>query len=248
MPGFDRIARAYRWIEYLTFGRSLERCREVQIPRMSLAKRALVLGDGDGRFTTALLAHNRMVQVIAVDQSAAMLGLLSARAQAAGASDRLRTIQHDAVSVFTPASDGASSRLRHRHAPDEQTPGGQAFGEQVHGEEEPRSFDLVCSHFFLDCLSTPQVELLAQGVAEHLAPGALWIVSEFATPCWWAGLIVAILYRGFAVLAGLQTRQLPLWQEALGQNGFTCVAEAKSLAGLLTSSVWLAPNGPQNYL
>jgi hypothetical protein len=61
-------------------------------------------------------------------------------------------------------------------------------------------------------------------------------------------LIVAILYRGFAVLAGLQTRQLPLWQEALGQNGFTCVAEAKSLAGLLTSSVWLAPNGPQNYL
>ena len=66
---FDRIARPYRWLEYLSLGRALERCRFHFLPRLRDCRRALVLGDGDGRFTAKLLDANPSVQVDAVDIS-----------------------------------------------------------------------------------------------------------------------------------------------------------------------------------
>ena len=54
---------------------------------------ALVLGDGDGRFTARLLARNAKVQVTAVDASGAMLRLLSRRC--AGYQHRLNVVQCD---------------------------------------------------------------------------------------------------------------------------------------------------------
>ena len=72
-PSFDLIAKPYRLLEYITFGSSLERCRIYFIPRLLDRKQALVLGDGDGRFLTALLAANPSLQADAVDTSSAML-------------------------------------------------------------------------------------------------------------------------------------------------------------------------------
>ncbi len=66
---FDRIARPYRWLEYLSFGPMLERCRFYRIPQLTAARRALVLGDGDGRFLARLLTCNPEVQVDAVDRA-----------------------------------------------------------------------------------------------------------------------------------------------------------------------------------
>ena len=61
-PDFNRIARPYRWLEYLSFGPLLERCRFHRLPQMVDAKRALVLGDGDGRFLARLLRKNPQIQ------------------------------------------------------------------------------------------------------------------------------------------------------------------------------------------
>jgi ubiquinone/menaquinone biosynthesis C-methylase UbiE len=97
-PNFDRIARAYRWLEYLTLGPLLERTRNHHIPRLARCRRALILGDGDGRFTARLLAENPDVEVDAVDTSRRMLECLSSRS---AASSRVRTHQADARS-FTP--------------------------------------------------------------------------------------------------------------------------------------------------
>jgi SAM-dependent methyltransferase len=87
---FDGIARAYRWMEYAALGPMLMRTRREFLGRMGGARRALVLGDGDGRFTAALLQVNRRVTVDAVDSSGAMLGLLRERVEGVGAGDRLR--------------------------------------------------------------------------------------------------------------------------------------------------------------
>jgi len=76
---FNRIARAYRWMEYASFGHALERCRFALVPRSSSVQHALVLGDGDGRFLQRLLLENTGVQVDAVDASPAMLRLLTER-------------------------------------------------------------------------------------------------------------------------------------------------------------------------
>ena len=83
---FDHIARPYRWLEYLTFGPYLERCRFHFLDQLKRHRRALILGDGDGRFTARLLATNPQISVDAVDSSAAMLNLLSERVSRLGQS------------------------------------------------------------------------------------------------------------------------------------------------------------------
>ena len=76
---FDRIARLYRWMEYATLGPALTRCRNYHLARVAGCSQALILGDGDGRFTAKLLAASPSLEADAVDSSAAMLRLLRAR-------------------------------------------------------------------------------------------------------------------------------------------------------------------------
>jgi hypothetical protein len=75
-PNFDRLARAYRWMERLTFGRSLSRCRCALLDDIQSARNALLIGDGDGRFAARLLQENLSVHIDAVDSSLAMLQVL----------------------------------------------------------------------------------------------------------------------------------------------------------------------------
>src|ERR1700738_3284338 len=79
-PNFDRLAGAYRWMEAFSFGPWLWRCRCAFLGEMRTARRALVLGDADGRFTSRVLGENPVVRIDAVDISPAMLGALLRRA------------------------------------------------------------------------------------------------------------------------------------------------------------------------
>ena len=95
-PNFNRIARPYRFLEYFTLGPMLQRCRTHFLPQLLDCKRALVLGDGDGRFLARLLAANPDIRADAVDTSATMLHLLRRRC-ASVTSIRLRTHHHSAL-------------------------------------------------------------------------------------------------------------------------------------------------------
>jgi ubiquinone/menaquinone biosynthesis C-methylase UbiE len=97
-PSFDRVARIYRWAEYLTLGPLLQRTRTHFLPRLTQSKQALVLGDGDGRFLSKLLAQNQNLHATAIDTSEQMLNLLRSRCDPT----RLETIHDDALS-HTPA-------------------------------------------------------------------------------------------------------------------------------------------------
>jgi hypothetical protein len=79
-PNFDGLARIYRWMELLTFGPYLQRCRFAFLGDLAGCRRAAVLGDGDGRFTAQLLRVRSMIEIDAVDLSAAMLRTLLTRA------------------------------------------------------------------------------------------------------------------------------------------------------------------------
>ena len=101
-PNFDRIAPLYRWLEYLTLGRTLERTRTHHLPALALSRQALLLGDGDGRFTAALLARYPALHAHAVDLSPRMLQLLENRTH----SPQLRTTAADALTLTPhPAPD-----------------------------------------------------------------------------------------------------------------------------------------------
>jgi hypothetical protein len=93
-PNYDRIAKAYRWLEYLMLGPLLERTRNYHLGRVTGCRQALILGDGDGRFTARLLEQNAAMRAEAVDVSGTMLELLAKRARAS--EGRLRTVQMDA--------------------------------------------------------------------------------------------------------------------------------------------------------
>ncbi len=95
----DRIAPWYRGLEYLMFGRALERRRFEFLNELATARRVLVLGDGDGRFTAALVARNRHVEIDSVDLSRRMLDLARRRI---GTDGRVHLLQADARS-FEPS-------------------------------------------------------------------------------------------------------------------------------------------------
>jgi len=104
---------------------------------------------------------------------------------------------------------------------------------------------LVVAHFFLDCLSTREVFTLVERIRHILAPGALWIVSEFAVPPGWFGRLIAepivrSLYLAFGLLTGLRPRALPDHASALRTAGFTPIERRTRLGGLLVSELWTA--------
>jgi SAM-dependent methyltransferase len=206
-PNFDRVARAYRWMEYLSFGPMLERCRFYRLGEAAKRQRALVIGDGDGRFLARLLKENARLPAEAVDSSRAMLQLLEERAAAANAGPRL-TVHCIDARAFSPSGQ----------------------------------YDLVATHFFLDCLSTEETTALVERIRPHLLPGAMWIVSDFAIPQGITALparfIVSFLYAAFGVLTGLEVRHLPRHAEALQAAGFLLNSRKEWLGGLLFSESW----------
>ncbi len=202
---FDTIARPYRWMEYASFGRLLERCRFRQLGEVTNVQRALVFGDGDGRFLARLLIANPHVEVDAVDGSAAMLALTAGRI-------------------------GQQSRVRLHHAD------ALAFAPSGH-------YDLIVTHFFLDCLTSAEIETLLKRIEPHLRPGARWLLSEFAVPhrqpaAWLARLLIALLYRAFGVLTGLRTRTMPDYPMLFERAGWFPELRHTFLGGILVSELW----------
>jgi len=76
---FDRLARCYRALEYLAFGRDLERARLSLLPHLKDCRRILVLGEGDGRCLKKLIAIAPDAQIDCLDISDAMLARAEAR-------------------------------------------------------------------------------------------------------------------------------------------------------------------------
>ena len=106
-----------------------------------------------------------------------------------------------------------------------------------------QSFDLVTTHFFLDCLTEAETSLLISRIKPLLRPDARWIVSEFHIPKGAmrlpARLLVCGLYAAFGLLTGLRVRHLPDHAAAFHRRGFLRVRHATSLGGLLLSETWV---------
>ena len=188
---FDPVARPYRWLEYMSFGPWLALCRSAQLARLTSARHALVLGDGDGRFLARLLAANPTLTADVVDSSHAMLTLLERRLRKSGFHQRVRLHHADALG-WVPTG----------------------------------SYDLIVSHFFLDCFFPHELEQLFDSVLPHALPGAHWVISEFAIPrnpftAWFARGIIRWLYRVFGWTTGLRVRALPDYAASLHRRGLT---------------------------
>lgn len=113
---------------------------------------------------------------------------------------------------------------------------------------EGARYDLVVTHFFLDCLSQPEVEQLIRKIVPSLTSDALWIVSDFRIPAglmrWPARLLVRSLYLAFRILTGLRTSHLPDHTSALQAAGFHRIEQTPFLFGVLTTEIWQRSHNP----
>jgi len=163
------------------------------------ATRALILGDGDGRFLARFAARSE-ASIDCIDSSARMLELARARA--------------------------GESRVRY------------SCGDALTLSFAPAEYDLIATHFFLDCFDERDLERLIERVAGAAQSDALWLISEFRQPRWATPLLKG-LYLFFRVTTGLKTTRLIDHRPLLAKHGFRLKREETSRFGLLASELWL---------
>lgn len=107
------------------------------------------------------------------------------------------------------------------------------------------SYDLIVTHFFLDCFTNEDANRLVESIAAHCEPGARWLISEFRLPSAGvrrvaASLLVRFLYFCFRLTTGLRLTRLPEYEPLLVKHGFALHERRTALGGLLVSEVWSA--------
>lgn len=104
-------------------------------------------------------------------------------------------------------------------------------------------FDLVVTLFVLDVLNFSDTTAFIENVVRNMAPGALWLITEFQEPSGWiarmhARLWLFVMYRFFALTTGLSVSSLPPYRTVLQTKGWVEVAHRERRFGLIRSQVW----------
>ena len=95
-------------------------------------------------------------------------------------------------------------------------------------------YDLIVTHFFLDCFDETDLEPLIARLADAATPQARWLISEFRGNGW----LVRALYFFFRLTTGLRTRRLVDHHPLLKRRGFRLVRCEDAWRGLLASELW----------
>jgi SAM-dependent methyltransferase len=107
------------------------------------------------------------------------------------------------------------------------------------------NYDLIATHFFLDCFQEQELAEAVDYLAGCGTAGGKWILSEFREADGiagraWTRAVIRSLYLGFRVCTGLRVRRLPNYEAALTARGYQLRCEQVTFGGLLGSSLWQA--------
>jgi ubiquinone/menaquinone biosynthesis C-methylase UbiE len=104
---------------------------------------------------------------------------------------------------------------------------------------EESEYDLIVTHFFLDCFGERDLPLLVDKIARTAGPEARWIVSEFRPVNRAARLCIAAMYLFFGTAADLKTRNLADHHPHLLRKGFRLRRSELACGGMLASELWI---------
>ena len=113
-----------------------------------------------------------------------------------------------------------------------------------------RAYDLVVTHFFLDCFSPEQLQAVIAALANAAAPDATWLLADFQVPAagwrrYRAALIHRLMYGFFRIATSLPARSLTSPDPFLQAHQFSLAGREFSDWGLLHSDRWeRKPPGP----
>jgi ubiquinone/menaquinone biosynthesis C-methylase UbiE len=105
------------------------------------------------------------------------------------------------------------------------------------------SYDLIVTHFVLDCFSEETLPLLIRKLADAATAEAVWLIADFCYPAggwrrWWARALIAFMYFFFRVVAGIEARQLVDYRPMLRGQGFECTDEMTLPNEMIRSEFW----------
>ena len=111
------------------------------------------------------------------------------------------------------------------------------------GERGP--FDLVATHFFLDCFRADQLAEVAAKVRAASSSGAVWVLSDFCVPAggWQrfrARLVLKLAYLFFRWATDLPASKLEPPGPFLEAQGFQLLERRLFHYGLLYAELWRA--------
>jgi ubiquinone/menaquinone biosynthesis C-methylase UbiE len=105
------------------------------------------------------------------------------------------------------------------------------------------TFELIVTHFFLDCFAPEQLRRLVANLAQAATPTATWLLSDFSVPK--SGLprlraraIHGLMYAFFRAATNLSARRLSPPDEFLRAENFHLQHRTSTNLGLLHSDLW----------
>jgi cyclopropane fatty-acyl-phospholipid synthase-like methyltransferase len=206
---FDRLAKIYRALEFVAFGRTLEEARFSFLNRLHHRHTILVLGEGDGRCLERLVRVVPHAQVDCMEQSAAMISVATARLTNSDDRKRVNFWQVDLLAAELPPAryDAVITFFLLDCFTEEQAR--NVIG-RIHRSLKPGALWLWAD------FSLPK-----RGFARWRARIWLWI-----------------LYGFFRWQTGLHARKLPPVDRLLAERGYQPTSQRSWQWGLVRSAVW----------
>ncbi len=216
---FDILAPIYRLMERVLAGGKLHRCRCAFIARLPQPRNILILGEGPGRFVVECVRKFPDASITCVEESGKMIA--EARKHLAG-------YQLSAHNVTFFESDAVPWLEQQQQTQKDQ-----------HDE-----FDLIVTHFFLDCFRADQLETLVPAIASVAAKDAHWLLGDFQEASrgwrrWRSRCILAIMYTFFRAVTRLPASSLTRPDTYLQSAGFSLRERLEYDWELLKSDWWV---------
>lgn len=208
--GYGRIARLYRLLEYVAFGRSLIAARAAFLEYLGDAQLVGVFGAGDGRCFDALLKAAPHARFVSIDSDPIMTSLARGRVECLAGTGRVDFICDDARKVRrAPGSYDAVVT--------------QFFLDCFPADELDRVITTIGESL------SPRGPWLFADFALPQQPG----VARLRAMLW-----IRVLCTFFRWQTGHPLRSLPPMEALLERSGFHCEAERPRNAGLIRSAVY----------
>jgi ubiquinone/menaquinone biosynthesis C-methylase UbiE len=109
---------------------------------------------------------------------------------------------------------------------------------------EAQTYDLVVTHFFLDCFPPWQLKRVVEALARSASGAATWLLADFQIPplgwkCYRAKAIHLLMYAFFRAAARLPAKSLTPPEPFLRAQGFRLRSTQVHEWGLLHSDLWI---------
>lgn len=181
------------------------------LPQIAHARKVLIIGNGDGRFLTALLRHNQIARVDAIEISSQMIAVARRRLNAASRQSSSRTtFWHGDIRTAPQPGEGYDLVVTH-------------FLFDVFSTTELKGIIQRVSRW-----TSPNALWL---VSEFDLPSSGW-------PRRYAQFWLKTMYAFFRMTTNLRNQQLPCWRPLMDEAGFMPQKQTQYQNGFIVSELW----------